>query len=187
MPACSICQQNLHSSLLTDGICLGCELKKSNGLTAPKGGEPAKQGLRCTRCNGSYFLLPPDGVCDECRAKEESQRLKSIVLTTSIDIPRREIIEVVGIVATEVAIAQSVLKDFANSFRDIVGGRSGNVQNTLKEARQSCLAQLKKEAFELGADAVIAIDIDYNEATTSSGVTGGILFVAASGTAVKLA
>ncbi|MGV1761860.1 heavy metal-binding domain-containing protein [Rhizobium sp. A22-96] len=53
--------------------------------------------------------------------------------------------------------------------------------------RQACLDQLKRQAFEIGADAVIAIDLDYNEATTGSGSGSGILFVAATGTAVRLA
>ncbi|MFB2562453.1 YbjQ family protein [Rhizobium sp. IMFF44] len=162
-------------------------MKQNGRLTGDGGGDSQKKGLRCSRCGNDYYLLPADGVCDECRARDADKRFKSMVLTTSIDVPRREIVKVLGIVAAEVAIAQSVLKDLANSFRDVVGGRSGNVQNTLREARQDCLMQLRKEAFELGADAVIAVDIDYNEATTSSGITGGVLFVAASGTAVKLA
>jgi uncharacterized protein YbjQ (UPF0145 family) len=43
---------------------------------------------------------------------------------------------------------------------------------------------LRSEAYAVGADAVISVDLDYNQLAT--GGTGGILFVAATGTAVKL-
>ncbi len=108
-----------------------------------------------------------------------------IVLTTSIDVPNRKIECVISIVAAEAAIGMNVFRDIANNWRDFVGGRSHSSQNSLREARLACLEQLKREAAAIGADAVIAVDLDYNELSTSAG--GGILFVAASGTAVKLA
>lgn len=78
----------------------------------------------------------------------------------------------------------SVFKDIANNWRDFVGGRSSTAQNTLRDARTACMAELRREAAALEADAVIAVSLDYNEISTGS---GGIVFVAASGTAVKLA
>ncbi|MDK4739848.1 YbjQ family protein [Rhizobium sp. CB3171] len=143
---------------------------------------------KCNRCGQDVFIASRDGYCGDCegivRKQEREQRLQGIILTTSVDVPNRDIENILGIVASEAAIGQNFLKDIGNSIRDIVGGRSGNVQNTLKQARNSCLAELRQEALELGADAVIAVDLDYNEASTGSG--GGILFVTASGTAVKL-
>ncbi|WP_234840845.1 YbjQ family protein [Sinorhizobium meliloti] len=78
----------------------------------------------------------------------------------------------------------NVFRDIANNWRDFVGGRSNSAQKSLKEARTVCLDELRREASALGADAVIAVDLDYNELTTGG---AGILFVAATGTAVKLA
>jgi len=75
---------------------------------------------------------------------------------------------------------------FQGSFcriRDIFGGRSEASQKVLKDARQTCLRELKLEANELGADAIIGIDLDYQE---FSGKGKGMLFLVASGTAVKL-
>lgn len=80
----------------------------------------------------------------------------------------------------------NIFRDIANSFRDFVGGRANSSQKSLREARLACLDGLRREAEAVGADAVIAVDLDYNELSTS-GSGGGILFVAASGTAVKLA
>ncbi len=109
----------------------------------------------------------------------------SVILTTSIDIPNRQIEQVISIVASEAALGMNVFRDIANNWRDFVGGRASSAQKSLKEAREACLNGLRTEAAALGADAVIAIDLDYNELSTS-GAGGGILFVAASGTAVKL-
>lgn len=143
---------------------------------------------KCNRCGHDVFIASRDGYCGDCedlvRKQERKQRLQNITLTTSIGVPNRDIDAVLGIVASEVAVGQNIFKDIGNSIRDFVGGRSSNVQNALKQARHSCLADLKQEAFDLGADAVIAVDLDYNEASTGS--AGGILFVAATGTAVKL-
>jgi uncharacterized protein YbjQ (UPF0145 family) len=57
------------------------------------------------------------------------------------------------------------------------------VQNTLKDARKVALDELRSEAAYLGADAVIGVDLDYSEI---SGGGKSMLFLVASGTAVKL-
>ncbi|MDX0116340.1 heavy metal-binding domain-containing protein [Sinorhizobium meliloti] len=137
------------------------------------------------------------GVCDECfnySSKKQSTANgtrsptatsnHNIILTTSIDVPNRTIERVVSIVAAEAALGMNVFRDVANNWRDFVGGRSNSAQKSLKEARTACLDELRREASALGADAVIAVDLDYNELSTGG---AGILFVAASGTAVKLA
>lgn len=159
--------------------------------------------LLCKEC-GKY--KPDDqvklSVCDDCfhygtqrvsPAKPAAPQpsaaelaAQSIILTTSIDVPNRSIANVISIVAAEAAVGINVFKDIANNWRDFFGGRSASTQGSLKEARTACLHELKLEAARVGADAVIAVDLDYNE-VSSSGSGGGILFVAASGTAVKLA
>ncbi|WP_457587271.1 YbjQ family protein [Ensifer canadensis] len=137
------------------------------------------------------------GICDDCFSFGAPRQAASpaplpaastvpdIILTTSFDVPRREVDRVISIVAAEAAIGMNVFRDIANTFRDAWGGRSISSQNALREARTACLDDLKREAAAVGADAVIAVDLDYNEVSTG-GSGGGILFVAASGTAVKL-
>ena len=74
----------------------------------------------------------------------------------------------------------NIFKDLFAGVRDIVGGRSKAVQNTLRDSRRTALYKLKKEAYEVGANAVVGVDLDYIEL---SGGTGMIILVA-SGTAV---
>ncbi|QIO42898.1 YbjQ family protein [Rhizobium leguminosarum bv. trifolii] len=138
------------------------------------------------------------GICDKCfnygAQSHGSQSLShrgqtqtsDVILTTSNDVPNRQVERVISIIASEAALGMNIFRDIANSFRDFVGGRANSSQKSLREARLACLDGLRREAEAVGADAVIAVDLDYNELSTS-GSGGGILFVAASGTAVKLA
>lgn len=103
-------------------------------------------------------------------------------LTTTPSIEGKTIIRYCGIVAGEAVLGANVFKDLFASIRDIVGGRSGTYENELRKARQIALDELADQARELGADAVVGIDIDYEVL----GEKNGMLMVSASGTAVKL-
>ncbi|MEQ1771033.1 MAG: heavy metal-binding domain-containing protein, partial [Devosia sp.] len=69
-----------------------------------------------------------------------------------------------------------------HGIRDIVGGRSGAYEQVLRDARNEAIAELEQEAAKRGADAVVAVDIDYEVV----GANGSMLMVSISGTAVKL-
>jgi uncharacterized protein YbjQ (UPF0145 family) len=66
-------------------------------------------------------------------------------------------------------------------MKDIVGGRVGSYENVLKEAKDLALKELSERAAQMGANAVIAIDLDYE--TVGAGNT--MLMVTAAGTAVR--
>ena len=104
-------------------------------------------------------------------------------IVTTPDFPGREIRDALGIVTAECVLGVNILRDVLGGLRDIVGGRSGTHQKALKQARDTCLEDLAECAGELGADAVVAVDLDYNEI---SGGGKGMLFLVASGTAVRL-
>lgn len=143
---------------------------------------------KCKKCGSDYYLGGKDGFCADCEEMaskaDGDQKMRSIIMTTSFDVPNREVESVISIIASEAALGMNVFKDIANNWRDFVGGRSATSQASLKEARLACLDGLRAEAHAIGADAVISVDLDYNQLAT--GGTGGILFVAATGTAVKL-
>ncbi|MBB3457785.1 uncharacterized protein YbjQ (UPF0145 family) [Rhizobium sp. BK313] len=112
------------------------------------------------------------------------QRASGIIITTGNDIPRRVVSEIIQVVGTEAALGLNIFKDIANDFRDFFGGRSKTMQAALKDARAACITEIKREALILKADAVVSLRFDFSEMSTRS--CGGILFVAATGTAVKL-
>ncbi len=103
------------------------------------------------------------------------------IVTTS-HFPGREIGESLGIVGAECVLGINIFRDIMGGLRDIVGGRSATHQKALREARETCLAEIAEEAAEAGADAVVSVEFDYSE---FSGNKGGMLILACYGTAVK--
>lgn len=104
-----------------------------------------------------------------------------LVSTTSV-IEGRPVKDYLGVVTGEVIVGANIFKDLFAGIRDIVGGRSGSYESTLRDARTTALEELQMEAKALGADAVIGVDLDYE----TLGQGGTMLMVTASGTAVKL-
>ena len=79
-------------------------------------------------------------------------------------------------------IAGGRTKDFAAGLSNFFGGRSGTYEDELMRARTQALAELEQRAAQLGADAVVGIDVDYEVL----GSDNGMLMVTVSGTAVSL-
>lgn len=82
----------------------------------------------------------------------------------------------------ERVFGMNVFRDFFADMTDFFGGRSAASQTVLRDARNTCLDELKAEASSLGADGVMGIDLDYSE---FSGNSKSMLFLVASGTTVK--
>ncbi|MNY64116.1 hypothetical protein D3C86_2011790 [compost metagenome] len=76
----------------------------------------------------------------------------------------------------------NIFRDFFAGVRDIVGGRSGAYEKELRKARLIAFQELEEQAKELGANAVVGIDIDYE----TVGKDSSMLMVTVSGTAVKV-
>lgn len=84
-----------------------------------------------------------------------------------------------GIVSGETIIGANIFKDFFASITDIVGGRSSAYEQVLREAKSTAMAEMEMQARQLGANAVLGIDLDYET------IREGMLMVTVSGTAVK--
>ena len=102
--------------------------------------------------------------------------------TTTNNIDGWEIVQYHGVVTGEAILGANIFKDFFASIRDIVGGRSAAYEQELGKARQIAFAEMSQQAADLGADAIVGIDIDYE----TVGSQGGMLMVSVSGTAVSL-
>jgi len=105
-----------------------------------------------------------------------------MILTTTPSIEGRKITEYKGVVFGEVIAGVNFLKDIAASIRNLVGGRSGSYEDELIRAREQAMREMSERAMQMGADAIVGIDIDYEVL----GQDNGMLMVTASGTAVKL-
>ena len=105
-----------------------------------------------------------------------------MIVSTTHELQGREIAEYKGIVTGEAILGTNIFRDFFAGIRDIVGGRSGAYEKALREARDLALAEMEEEARARGANAVIGVDLDYENITAGS--SGSMLMVSASGTAV---
>jgi len=103
-----------------------------------------------------------------------------ITITTTPSIEGRKINRYCGIVCGEAILGANLFKDIFAGIRDLVGGRSQTYEKELQRARDIALRELEERALELGANAVIGVDLDYEVL----GQTNGMLMVSASGTAV---
>ncbi len=103
-----------------------------------------------------------------------------MILTTTPTIEGRPVQRYLGIVTGEAILGANIFKDFFAGIRDIVGGRSATYERELARAREIALQEMSDKAKELGANAVVGIDLDYEVLGQSS----GMLMVNASGTAV---
>ncbi len=88
-----------------------------------------------------------------------------------------------GIVNGEAIIGANIFRDMFSSIRDVVGGRAGGYERALSGARDAALKDMMEAAKELGADGVVGIDFDYEVL----GEANGMMMVAVSGTAAKMA
>lgn len=105
-----------------------------------------------------------------------------MIHTTTPNIQGKDIKVYHGIVTGEAILGANIFKDFFASIRDIVGGRSAAYENELKKARTLAIEEMTQQAADLGANAIVGIDIDYE----TVGAQGGMLMVSISGTAVTI-
>ncbi len=103
-----------------------------------------------------------------------------MIVTTTQQIDGKRVARYLGIVTGEAILGANIFRDLFAGIRDIVGGRSAAYEKELQRARQIALQELEERAAELGANAVIGVDLDYE--VLGSG--NGMLMVSASGTAV---
>lgn len=103
-----------------------------------------------------------------------------MLVTTTSSLQGKQITRYLGIVSGETIIGANVFRDFFAGIRDIVGGRSGSYEEVLRQAKDTALKEMQQQAATMGANAVIAVDLDYE----TVGSNGSMLMVTASGTAV---
>jgi uncharacterized protein YbjQ (UPF0145 family) len=115
--------------------------------------------------------------------EEFNPNMPVVKLSTSDSIAGYKITETVEIITAECVFGMNVFKDIMSTFSDIFGGRSKTVQDTFRKARKTCLDELKKEATQIGANGIITVRLNYNEISSQG---KGMLFLVASGTAVKI-
>ena len=125
--------------------------------------------------------------CPNCADQTNNQRAENVeaidsILLTTETAPNLNITKRIEIVTAECVFGMNIFKDLFASARDIFGGRSETIQKTMRDSRKTVLYELKKEAYEVGANAVVGVDLDYVELSSA----GSMVMLVASGTAVVI-
>lgn len=105
-----------------------------------------------------------------------------MIITTTPQIEGKKIVEYKGIVCGEVISGVNFIKDIMGGLRDFIGGRSETYENELINAREGAIKEMTERAQNIGANAIVGIDIDYE--VLGSG--NGMLMITVSGTAVVI-
>lgn len=105
-----------------------------------------------------------------------------MLVTTTDTVDGRQIGDYLGIVSGDAVLGANIFRDFFASITDILGGRSGAYERSLAEAKTAAIDDMVRQAQELGADAVVGVDLDYE----AVGKDTSMLMVSANGTAVRL-
>jgi uncharacterized protein YbjQ (UPF0145 family) len=108
-----------------------------------------------------------------------------MLVTTTPTIQGFEIVEYLGLVTGEAIMGANIFKDLFAGIRDIVGGRAAAYEQELRKARETAITEMSAEAERMGANAVVAVDLDYETIQISQG--GNMMMVSVSGTAVRVA
>jgi uncharacterized protein YbjQ (UPF0145 family) len=103
-----------------------------------------------------------------------------MILTTGMTVEGQPVKKYLDVVTAQAIMGVHFGRDIKALGRSIVGGRSATYEQEFGKAVREAKQELRVAAEELGADAVIAVALDYEE------VGDEMLMVAASGTAVKL-
>ena len=106
----------------------------------------------------------------------------AMLMTTTPSVEGKQIVRYLGVVTGETIIGANVFRDFLAGVRDFFGGRSGSYEAVLREAKDTALEEMARQAEALGANAVVGIDLDYE----AVGGSGSMLMVTCSGTAVRV-
>ena len=105
-----------------------------------------------------------------------------MLMTTTPSVEGKRIVRYLGVVTGETIIGANVFRDFLAGVRDFFGGRSASYDAVLREAKDTALEEMARQAEALGANAVVGIDLDYE----TVGGSGSMLMVTCSGTAVRV-
>lgn len=104
-----------------------------------------------------------------------------MLMVTTPTIEGHPVRSYLGLVSGDAILGANVFKDLLASIRDVVGGRSAAYERVIREAKVLAFEEMASQARDLGANAVLGVDLDYET------VAGGrMLMVSTSGTAVLI-
>lgn len=108
-----------------------------------------------------------------------------MIVTTTGTVEGRQIKQYLGVVSGEAIMGANFLRDFLANITEVIGGRAGAYERSLRGGRDNAIKEMMEAAAKLGANAVVGVSMDYDSVALGED-RGSMLMVTAYGTAVKL-
>jgi len=184
MAECLKCGAILAGKEIETGVCYPCEKKMPRveiaNLAAGAVERIRQEAIRVAREKDERIAKAET----DAAASETAEKYKAAMILTTETYPfGLEISNRLQIVTAECVFGMNMVKDFFAEVTDLVGGRSNTTQKLFRTARETVLQELRQEAYLVGANAVIAVNLQYSQLT---GKGASMLMVVATGTAVNL-
>lgn len=103
-----------------------------------------------------------------------------MIISTTENVPNKEITEILGIARGSTVRARNVGRDIFAGLKNLVGGEIEEYTKLQAYAREQAMQRLVHNATQLNADAVVSVRL------TTSMIMQGASEILAYGTAVKL-
>ena len=175
---CPNCQAELKSGLMSS-----TKLLERNVVNVINEYHEQTSDAYCSKCGKDLYEKYSSTLHKEKKTiANKMRRLISSVPVISTHSPLNWDYDILDMVTGQSTTGTGVISEFTSSFTDLFGAQSGRHNKKLKSGEDMCFAQLRKQALDIGGNAVIATDIDYSEL----GAGKGMIMVCMAGTAVKL-
>ncbi len=171
------------STKLKSGVFSSVEIYSANKIGIINLYADRKAEAYCTKCGENPLKAAAEKLISEKQTLNALVReLIEAIPVITINVPINWECEILGLVTGQSTTGTGVISEFTSSITDVFGMQSGRYNKKLKDGESICLAQLRRQALDMGGNAVIGTDIDYSEV----GGEKGMLMVCMAGTAINL-
>ena len=134
--------------------------------------------MNCKKCGA---VIPEgSGFCPTCGYPVKSDEVFLMVTTPTV--AGYKIKQVLGLVTGLTPRTRGALGKFIAGFQSMFGGEVTAFTSEVEKARWEAISRAKSRAIELGANAIIGLDVE----TSDLGMQSGIVLFSATGTAVVI-
>ena len=132
--------------------------------------------MNCRKCGAAV----PEGsiFCPTCGSPVLTET--DFLMVTTPTIPGYRIKQVLGLVTGLTPRTRGALGKFIAGVQSMFGGEITAFTSEVEKARWEAISRAKSRAIELGANAIIGLDVE----TSDLGLQSGIVLFSATGTAV---
>jgi uncharacterized protein YbjQ (UPF0145 family) len=134
--------------------------------------------LKCPNCG--FEVGETAKFCSKCGTSFTPGKIPAFIVTTTPFIEGYKIKKILGVVTGLTPRTRGVGGKFIAGIQSMLGGEVTAFTTELEKARVEAIQRVKSKASELGANAIVGLDLE----TSNLGLQSGIVVISATGTAV---